>query len=111
MISVRVNKLSVFQDVCIESFNYNCWIGLSYCCSFFISCLLFPAEAEKIYGKDKLKIYRSRFVPLYNAITTRKPAFHTKLVTVLPEEKVFLCGLNLGVEDCRSSNSLFSFLR
>lgn len=54
------------------------------------SPFLSTAQAEKEYGKDKLKIYRSSFTPMYHAITTRKTKCSMKLITVLPEEKVSL---------------------
>ena len=46
------------------------------------------AEAEKKYGADKLKIYRSSFTPMYHAITKRKTKCHMKLICLLPNEKV-----------------------
>lgn len=54
------------------------------------SPFLSTAQAEKEYGKDKLKIYHSSFTPMYHAITTRKTKCSMKLITVLPEEKVSL---------------------
>ena len=51
---------------------------------------LVAVEAEKQYGKDKLKIYRSSFTPMYHGVTTRKTKCSMKLITVLPEEKVNL---------------------
>ena len=41
-----------------------------------------------MYGKDKLKIYKSSFTPMYHAVTTRKTKTAMKLITLLPEEKV-----------------------
>ena len=51
-------------------------------------CTPDPAEAEKTYGEDKLKIYKSKFTPLYHGMTTRKTYCHMKLITVKPDEKV-----------------------
>ena len=64
----------------------------SHSLSLFLSLSAFhsTAQAEKEYGKDKLKIYRSSFTPMYHAITTRKTKCSMKLITVLPEEKVSL---------------------
>ena len=54
-----------------------------------VPCLnIIIAEAEKEYGRDKLRIYRSKFTPLYHAVTTRKTMCSMKLVTAGPEEKV-----------------------
>lgn len=52
------------------------------------SCGLSEAEAEKEYGKENLKIYRSRFTNMYHAMTTRKTPTVMKLICKLPEEKV-----------------------
>ena len=45
-------------------------------------------EAIQKFGKDNLKIYRTKFNPMYHAITTRKTPSFMKLITVLPTEKV-----------------------
>jgi len=45
-------------------------------------------ECEKLYGKDKLKIYRSTFTPLYHALTLHKSKSHMKMICLLPTEKV-----------------------
>ncbi|KAI8869688.1 glutathione-disulfide reductase [Ramicandelaber brevisporus] len=45
-------------------------------------------QAKKLYGEDKVKVYQSRFVNMYNSLTEYKPPTLFKLVTVLPEEKV-----------------------
>ena len=44
-------------------------------------------EARRRYGAA-VKVYSSRFVPLYHAMTTRKPGTLMKLVTVGAEERV-----------------------
>jgi len=44
------------------------------------------ARAE--YGADTVKVYTSRFVPLYHAVTTRKPQSAIKLVTAGADERV-----------------------
>lgn len=54
-----------------------------------MSCFI-SGEAEKKYGSDKLKIYTSKFTPLYYALTERKSICHMKLICLLPEEKVIL---------------------
>jgi glutathione reductase (NADPH) len=45
------------------------------------------AEARRRYG-EAVKVYTRSFVPLYHAITARKPKTLMKLVTAGPEEKV-----------------------
>jgi glutathione reductase (NADPH) len=44
--------------------------------------------ARAQYGDDNVTIYRSGFVPMYHAMTTRKPRTDMKLVTVGPEKRV-----------------------
>lgn len=51
--------------------------------------------AAKEYGRDKLKIYTSSFVPLYHAVTTRKIKSHMKLICVLPNEKVGFAAVSM----------------
>ncbi len=48
---------------------------------------LSEAEAREAYG-EAVKTYTSAFVPLYHALTARKPRTHMKLVTAGPEERV-----------------------
>jgi glutathione reductase (NADPH) len=45
------------------------------------------AAAER-YGADKLTVYRSSFVPLYNALTSAKGRSHMKLVTTGSEQRI-----------------------
>ncbi|KAI8916319.1 hypothetical protein EDD86DRAFT_198270, partial [Gorgonomyces haynaldii] len=45
-------------------------------------------QAIAKYGKDKIKIYQSKFVNMYYGMTSHKPSTHHKLVCLLPEEKV-----------------------
>jgi glutathione reductase (NADPH) len=40
------------------------------------------------YGAENLTVYRSSFVPLYNALTKAKPRSHMKLVTVGSEQRI-----------------------
>lgn len=47
-------------------------------------------EAREQYGDD-VKVYQSRFVPLYNAVTTDKPHTSMKLVTIGSQEKIVGC--------------------
>ena len=47
-------------------------------------------EAREQFGDD-VKVYQSRFVPMYYAMTTRKPRSTMKLVTVGATEKVVGC--------------------
>jgi glutathione reductase (NADPH) len=44
--------------------------------------------ARAQYGDEAVKVYRSGFVPMYHALTTRKPRTDMKLVTVGPEKRV-----------------------
>jgi glutathione reductase (NADPH) len=45
------------------------------------------AAAER-HGAENLTVYRSNFVPLYNALTTAKPRSHMKLITVGPGQRI-----------------------
>jgi len=47
-------------------------------------------EAREQFGDD-VKVYQSRFVPMYYAMTTRKPRSTMKLVTVGASEKIVGC--------------------
>lgn len=48
-------------------------------------------EARDRYGAESLKIYTSGFVPMYHALTTRKPRAEMKLITVGPEQRIVGC--------------------
>jgi glutathione reductase (NADPH) len=48
-------------------------------------------EARRRYPDDALKIYTSEFVPMYYALSERRPKTAMKLVTVGPEERVVGC--------------------
>jgi len=52
------------------------------------SCGITEKEAEKIYGKENLKIYRSKFVNMYFALVETKQPTVMKLICAGPEEKV-----------------------
>jgi len=45
-------------------------------------------EARAQYGDEAVTVFRSGFVPMYHALTTRKPRTEMKLVTVGPEKRV-----------------------
>jgi glutathione reductase (NADPH) len=45
-------------------------------------------EARVEYGDAAVTVFRSGFVPMYHALTTRKPRSEMKLVTVGPEKRV-----------------------
>jgi glutathione reductase (NADPH) len=45
-------------------------------------------EARAQYGDAAVTLFRSGFVPMYHAMTTRKPRTDMKLVTVGPEKRV-----------------------
>jgi glutathione reductase (NADPH) len=44
--------------------------------------------ARAKYGDEAVTVFRSGFVPMYHALTTRKPRADMKLVTVGPEKRV-----------------------
>lgn len=44
--------------------------------------------ARAKYGDESVTVFRSGFVPMYHALTTRKPRTDMKLVTVGPDQKV-----------------------
>jgi len=48
---------------------------------------LTESAARDLHG-DAVKVYRSAFVPMYHALTARKPRAHMKLVTSGPEERI-----------------------
>ncbi len=52
---------------------------------------LTEAEASERYGDDALRVYKSEFVPMFNALTEAKPKTAMKLVTVGEEERVVGC--------------------
>jgi glutathione reductase (NADPH) len=45
-------------------------------------------EARAQYGDEAVTVFRSGFVPMYHALTTRKPRAEMKLVTAGPEKRV-----------------------
>ena len=45
-------------------------------------------EARAEYGDEAITVFRSGFVPMYHALTTRKPRTEMKLVTLGPENRV-----------------------
>lgn len=60
---------------------------------------LTEAEARKQFG-DAVKVYQSRFTPMYNAFTEHSPETAMKLVVVGEEEKVVGCHMiGLGVDE------------
>ena len=44
--------------------------------------------AQERYGAAQVRVFRSRFVPLYHALTSAKPNTEMKLVTAGPEQRV-----------------------
>ena len=50
-------------------------------------------EANEEYGEDNIKIYKSRFTPMFSALTSHKQPVSMKLVTAGEEEKVVGCHL------------------
>ena len=55
-------------------------------------------EAQAKYGGDQIKIYKSKFTPLYHALTRRKQQTLMKLVCAGAEEKVV--GLHMIGRGC-----------
>ena len=49
------------------------------------------AEAIKAYGEDNIKVYRSKFTPMYTALTQHKQPAHMKLITEGRQERVIGC--------------------
>ena len=47
--------------------------------------------ARDRYGAESVKVYTSGFVPMYHALTPRKPRAEMKLVTVGPEQRIVGC--------------------
>jgi len=61
---------------------------------------LTEAAAKEYYGAAHIKVYVSRFVNMYYALTEHKPKTLIKLVTVLPEERIVgLHVLGLGADE------------
>ncbi len=57
-------------------------------------------EARERHGADALRIYRSEFVPMFNALTEAKPKTAMKLVTVGEEERVVGCHvIGIGADE------------
>ena len=54
---------------------------------------LSEAQARERFGDDLVRVYRSEFVPMYNALTEHKPKTAMKLVTVGEDERVVGCHL------------------
>ena len=54
---------------------------------------LSEAQARERFGDDSVRVYRSEFVPMYNALTEHKPRTAMKLVTVGEDERVVGCHL------------------
>ena len=52
---------------------------------------LTEAEAIERHGAAEVKVYTSGFVPMYHALTARKPRAEMKLVTVGRDEKIVGC--------------------
>jgi len=56
-------------------------------------------EAYDLHG-DAVKVYHSRFTPLYHAVTARKVRSMMKLITVGTEEKVVGCHIvGMGADE------------
>lgn len=49
---------------------------------------LTEAEAHARFGEKDVRIYASEFVPMYHALTSRKPRARMKLVVTGPEERI-----------------------
>ena len=49
---------------------------------------IYAAEAKDKYGEENIKVYQSIFTPMYHSVTQRKVKALSKLICLLPEEKV-----------------------
>lgn len=57
-------------------------------------------EALKRYGKDQLKVYRSRFTPMYFALNDYRQKCEMKLICLGEEEKIIgLHAIGIGVDE------------
>lgn len=57
-------------------------------------------EAIEQYGKEHIKIYQTRFIPMFDAFTTQKTPTVMKLVTLGQEEKIIgLHVIGLGADE------------
>ena len=54
---------------------------------------LSETRARERFGNEAVRVYRSEFVPMYNALTEHKPRTAMKLVTVGEDERVVGCHL------------------
>lgn len=52
---------------------------------------LTETEARERYAQDELKIYKSEFVPMYHALTERRPKSAMKLIVLGDDERVIGC--------------------
>ncbi len=52
---------------------------------------LTETEARERYSHDELKIYKSEFVPMYHALTERRPKSAMKLIVLGDDERVIGC--------------------
>src|SRR5687768_12358580 len=57
-------------------------------------------DAVKQFGRERLKIYSTKFTNMYHALTTRKTMTAMKLVTLLPDEKIIgLHAIGIGSDE------------
>lgn len=61
---------------------------------------LSEADAVEKYGSDQIKVYRSRFTPMYFALSDYRQKCEMKLVCLGEEEKIIgLHGIGVGVDE------------
>ena len=61
---------------------------------------LSEAEAVEQFGVSNVRVYESRFTPMYYAFSQRKPACTTKLIVTGPDERVVGCHvIGLGADE------------
>ncbi len=61
---------------------------------------LSEAQAVEHFGVDNVKVYESRFTPMYYAFSQRKPPCTMKLVVTLPDERIVGCHvIGLGADE------------
>ena len=61
---------------------------------------LSESEAVEQFGSANVKVYESRFTPMFYAFTQRKPACTTKLIVTGPDERIVGCHvIGLGADE------------
>jgi glutathione reductase (NADPH) len=69
------------------------------------TCGITEKEARNKFGDDQIKIYKSVFIPMYHALTTRKQKTQMKLICAGKDEKVV--GLHMIGRGCDEMLQVF----